>query len=306
MSKHLYWKLQTCNNTDILEIGSPEFNLFREKYKNYETGELMSEGETLVRYLTDGYKNPIFGKIYSLTLAFVEEQEVRIKYITGNEKDLILTFFNTINNDHFKDFRITHFGYEYLLPYLGTRIDMNGIKTTLHDHLVYHNRRSWHLTGLCIRDYYSGAGNYNPTLRELAYIFNLPYNVIEPADEYGCYLAGEKEKLQNSAVEEIFTIVNVHRSIMGESVLENLNYSVEHVEDVVEEKLPLLQRLYTSHIFSEEIKEEIQQIVSKDELSDEDRINLSKIILAHYQKKGDKVAIKKAKEVEVNEFVKTL
>ena len=48
---NLYWKLQSINNTDMIEVGSDEFNIYREKFKkNFETRELMSEEETLIHY----------------------------------------------------------------------------------------------------------------------------------------------------------------------------------------------------------------------------------------------------------------
>ena len=106
---NLYWKLQSINNTDMIEVGSDEFNIYREKFKkNFETRELMSEEETLIHYNYNAYKNPLFSKIYSLTVAFVDKGILRVKYITGEEKDLLQTFLNELKSDFFFFFQLVH------------------------------------------------------------------------------------------------------------------------------------------------------------------------------------------------------
>lgn len=307
MSKNLYWKIQTINSTDSLEVGSTEYEMYREKYKNYETKELMGEEETLTHYKLNAYKNPIYGKVYSLTLAYVEDNQIRVQYITGNEKDLIMTFFNTVNNEYFKEFTITHFGYEYLLPYLGTRIDMNQIKTNIPNDLKYRGVRPWNLTGFCIRDYYSGAGTYKPTLKELAYVFGLPCNVIEASEEYTYYLNGNFESLQHSAVEEIFTIINVHRAMMGETLVEDLTTNTIKVENVEEVKpTNFLALLYESQAMTLQVREGLEKQLKKKRLTKRDREVVKEIILGVYiqadfingAQDTKAVIAKKTKEVE--------
>ena len=182
---HLYWKLQSVNNTELLEVGSEEFNIYREKFKkNFETRELMSEEETLIHYTYNSWRNPLFSKIYSLTLAFVDKEEIRVKYITGNEKDLLQTFLNSLKSEYFKDYQLVHSDAEYMLPYLGTRLDIHGFRTSLHKDLQYKGLRPWHLTGLSVRDFYQGAGVYKHSLKEIAWVYGLKTNYIEPVEEF--------------------------------------------------------------------------------------------------------------------------
>jgi hypothetical protein len=72
------------------------------------------------------------------------------------------------------------------------------------------------------------------------------------------------------------------------------------------EELPLLQKIYSSGDLSKEIKEDIKTLISTEIPTQEDKENLKKILLAHYQQKSDKVAVKKQKEKEVNEFIESL
>ena len=70
------------------------------------------------------------------------------------------------------------------------------------------------------------------------------------------------------------------------------------------EELPLLQKIYASGSFTEEIKNQVKDLIK--EPIEEDKINLKKILLAHYQQKKDLVKVKKQKEQEINEFIESL
>lgn len=316
--QHLYWKLQSINQSDKLEVGSKEFEIYREHYKkDYETRELMSEQETIEHHARNAWRNPLFSKIYSLTLAYIHNNVVRIKYFTGTEKDLIQTFLNTVKSEDFKEHRITHFGAEYILPYLGTRIDKNGIKAIIPQGLQYRGLRPWNLTGLCIRDYYTGAGNYKNSLKELAWVYGIETDFIEPVDEFAYYRAGRIQDLKESAVSEIFTLVNVHRAIVGEENLTDLNWVEEHVENVEEVKpTDVLVFLFETKKFEGFVKEELKKKFTKKKPTKKDRENLKKIILAHYLEiidvmdfekvKAEKTALNEERTKEINEFIDNL
>lgn len=308
--EYLYWKLQSINQSDELEIGSKEFNLYRDKYKkDFDTKELMSEQETVEHYKLNAYKNPIFSKIYSLTLAFVENNNVRVKYIRGEEKDLITTFLNTIKSDYFKDFKLVHLDAEYMLPYLGIRMDRNGIRSSITD-LSYKNARPWNLTGVCLRSYYQGAGNYRPNLKEMAYIYNIDTNFIDFADEFDYFRANKLEELKGSAIVELFTTVNVHRLIMGENLIEDLTVSEEYVEKVEELKprgTTLLEDLINAENITTSSKEELKSILKKKKLTKKDRVIVEDILTNLYVNNKmfnvDSAEIKERKRQEIKQLL---
>jgi hypothetical protein len=314
MSNHIYWKLQSVQQSAVLSPFSKEFDLYRERFKkDFETRELMSETETIQHYNKHSWKQPMFSKIYSLTIAFVEKESVRIKFITGEEKDIIQTFLNTLKNEHFKEFQVTHFGAEVILPYLGTRMDLNGFRTSLPIGLVYKNLRPWNLAGLCVRDFYTGAGNYKYSLKELAWIYGLETNYIEPVDEFTFFQAGKFQELKQSAIDEIFTLVNVHRLMTGENKLEDV-VATEQVVEKVEEIKPsnFLELLYTSQSMSQEVRDGLTQKLSKKKMTKRDREIMREIILGTYiqndfinGQQDSKAAIEK-KTKEVDEFLKAI
>lgn len=308
---NLYWKLQSVNNTEQIEVGSDEFNIYREKFKkNFETRELMSEEETLIHYNYNAYKNPLFSKIYSLTLAFSHKDELRVKYLRGSEKDLLQTFLNEVKGEYFKDFQLVHSDAEYMLPYLGTRLDLHGFRTSLHKDLQYKGLRPWNLSGCSVRDYYQGAGAYKHSLKEIAWVYGLKTNYIELADEFNFYKKGNFEALRDSAVNEIFTLANVHRIMMGEKALENVSVEEQVVEAVKEVKpTNFLSLLYESQAMTLEVREGLEKQLKKKKLTKREKEVIREIILGVYLQNDfingqqDTKATIEKKTKEVDEFL---
>ena len=314
MSKHLYWKLQSINNTDMIEVGSDEFNIYREKFKkNFETRELMSEEETLIHYNYNAYKNPLFSKIYSLTVAFVDKGILRVKYITGEEKDLLQTFLNELKSDFFKEFQLVHSDAEYMLPYLGTRLDIHGFRTSIPKDLIFKGLKSWNLTGFSVRDHYQGAGAYKHSLKEIAWVYGLKTNYIELADEFNHYRKGGFDILKDSAVDEIKTVANIHRILIGEEIVEEVSVVEQKVESVEEVKpTNFLALLYESQAMTLEVRAGLEKQLKKKKLTKRDREIVREVILGVYlssdfinNNQDSKATIEK-KTKEVDEFLNTI
>lgn len=311
---NLYWKLQSVNQADQLEIYSKEYDIYREHYKkDYATRELMTMQETVEHYRVNAFKNPLFSRIFSLTVAIVEDNLVKIIYYTGKEKDLIQTFLNTLKKDRFKEYTVTHFGAEYVLPYLGTRIDKSGIRTTIPVGLLYKGLRPWNLQGFCVRDYYSGAGNYKNNLKELAWIYGLETSFIESVDEFTYYKSGQLEELKNSAVDEIHTLVNVHRLITGEEIVTDVTCNELYVESVEEVKsVNFLALLWESQAMTLEVRSGLERQLKKKKLTKRDREIVRETILGVYVsndfingQQDSKATIEK-KTKEVDKFLETI
>ena len=314
MSRHLYWKLQSINNTDMIEVGSEEFNIYREKFKkNFETRELMSEEETLIHYTYNAWRNPLFSKIYSLTIAFVDGETLRVKYLTGSEQDLLQTFLNEVKGEYFKEFQLVHSDAEYMLPYLGTRLDIHGFRTSLPKDLQYKGLRPWNLSGCSVRDYYQGAGVYKHSLKEIAWVYGLKTDYIEPSDEFNLYKKGDFDVLKFSAVNEIHTLANVHRLMMGENAVNEISVAEQKVEAVEEVKPKnFLALLFESQAMTLEVRNGLEKQLKKKKLNKRDREVVREIILGVYissdfiNNNQDTKAVIEKKTKEVDEFLNTI
>jgi hypothetical protein len=298
----------------MIEVGSEEFNIYREKFKkNFETRELMSEEETLIHYTYNAWRNPLFSKIYSLTLAFVDNNSLRVKHITGNEKDLLQTFLNALKSDFFKDYQLVHSDAEYMLPYLGTRLDIHGFRTSLHKDLQYKGLRPWNLTGLSVRDHYQGAGVYKHSLKEIAWVYGLKTNYIEPVDEFNFYKKGQLEVLRDSAVNELSTLANIHRLMTGEESINEVYVVEEKVEAVEEIKATnFLALLFESQAMTLEVRNGLEKQLKKKKLTKRDKEVVREIILGVYissdfiNGQQDTKAVIEAKTKEVDDFLLTI
>lgn len=303
MEKVLYWKIQVTNQTPELEVGSLEMKIYKAHYlKDYTTGESMTDAEAQEHYKINAWKNPLFSKMHSLTLAFVDKDKIRVNHFTGSEADLLKQFINTAKSPYFNDFKMACFDAEYLLPYLGIRMDKNNIREILPADMVYRNLRPWNLTGTCIRSYYQGAGAYKPTLTELAYIYNLENNIDLRRDEVTLYLNGDVEALQNNAIEEIRLLINIHRKMNHKNPIEDFEVKHDHVENItVEEPKTLLHELYETKNFDSNFQERLKAHLKKRKMLKKEKPVVEKLICASYFEKIDVTDFKKKDKEEINE-----
>lgn len=308
--KQIFWKIQTIPQTEELEINSKEFNLYKEKYR--EHNKLETDEEVLNDYYKSGSKNPLWGKIYSLSVGFVDEATnvARIKVFKGEEKDIIQNFLNTCN-EHFKASKIIGYNLSFLLPFLRSRMLKNGLKIQgLHSGLIDLNCKPWTLQGICLQDGFKGIGWWSNSLEELAYLLNLETNFIDGKDVYLNFLAGKHKELDESIIDETFTLINCHKIINGEEPCSELNSTVVILENIKEVEQPILVQLFETKQFSKEVKDYLinLKIVKKD------KDTVKKLVLAHYKEIVDVMArnkkelqeINKQRIEEVESFFKTL
>ena len=311
MAEHLYWKLQAVADENS------DFSLFREKY-----GRVYDENGLIKEYKSDeelkglfeqlAYKNPLFSKIYSLTTGYVVNGQIRIKYQIGEEKDLIQTFLNLINNPFFSQHTLVHLDAGVLLPYFGVRATLNGLKVN-HKGLQYLGKRPWDLQGISLRDYFQGAGDYNFNLKEIAYINGIEADFIEYKDEYMVYKNGGYQELMDSAKNELVVMINSFRKSIGEDIVTEVEFSHERVEEVKPEgDFDPLKELVKTGEFTPEIKKSIQDKCRGKRLTKADKENLYTIIRGAWVRcdfinnDQDTKAKIQDKELEVQKFIDTL
>lgn len=299
MEKILYWKIQVANQSSELVEGSREMEVYKtHNLKDYQTREKMTSVEAQEHYKQHAWKNPLFSKMYSLSLAFVDNNKIRVKHFTGDEKDLLLNFINTVKSNYFKDYKIACFDSEYLLAYLGIRLDKNGIKETLPSGLKYRGLKPWGLESICIRDFYKGAGAYKPSLKELAYIYDLKENLSDRYVENDLVRSNQHAMLELNSIEEIALIVNVHRSMHFNTVLEEFEVNSSEVKDVVlEAPKSIIHELLDTKQFNPEAWK--KHLKARKMLKKEQEV-AKKLILSAYLEKIDVMDFNKAQLQETN------
>lgn len=300
--KILFMDIEDVRRTKELEINSKEFELFRKKTRNRDTDEYLPNDEVVLEYQKKAALKMCYTKIVCIGVGFIKEGQVHIKSLEGTEEDIIKQFCTIAQSF---DYMCFSNGIAFDLP----MVINNGYRyfdvcEVLPDRFVTSGKKQWNLDRLIdIQEVFKGTHYYSSSLDEMCYHFDLPspktdLDGSQVSDEYW---DNGIEKISKYVKEDVFACINVFKKMRFEQPFETF-IDKNATQPFVEEQ-PILEQLYTSKQFNEEVKGYLRGL---DLQTEEDKINIVKIILANYQAKGEKVAVKKAKEKEVNDFINSI
>lgn len=309
-NKTLYWSFQS---SQLLNPTDTELEIFQRKYKKDFEQRVLFEGDELIeKFRLNGWRNALFSEVTSIILAFEYQGTLRVKYITGTEKDLLQNFVNIVKND-FKEYQLVHFDAGIVLPYIGVRLQKNGFINSPHIGLKYQGYRPWDLKGLDIKQYFKGAGDYSYSLEEIGYILNINSEGIIPyEDEFTYYNSGDFESLNKSAIKKIELLSKIHRILLELPQLETVvvREKVEAVEEV--KPVNFLALLWESQAMTLEVRAGLEKQLKKKKLTKRDREIVREIILGVYLQNDfinnaqDSKATVEKKTKEVDNFLATI
>lgn len=266
--ENLYFKLTTVPQTE--DVTGKELELYFKKYQ--ESNKLEDLNQAKEDYYLNGGKNPLFGKIYSLTVGYLNGKEARISILKGDEKNIIQEFINLCNNEHFVRHQVAGWNFSFLLPFLRVRAKKNKIHQKFHRDCEDLAKKSWTITGLDLFDMWKGLGWFQSSLEEVAELtFDLETNFVDGKDVYRLFKEQRFEELDNSSADEIMALINVHKGIKGEDFITERSVSLKVLEDVKEVEQPLLQKLFTTKTVTKEDKQKIEEILKKNTLSKKEK-----------------------------------
>lgn len=283
MNKAIYFAFQSAPNRIPTQ---EELTSFQRKYKkDFKSRELYEGEELLQEFQYRSWKHPRYSKIISFIVAFENEGVMRVRYITGDEKDIIQEFYNILQKS--KDYQIVLFDAQITLPFLGIRATRNGFLNTPSNGIKYKGLRPWNLDCVDLQAYYDGAGNYKSSIKDIAEDFDIDCSdVIEIEDEIVYFESGQTEALKKSAIQKVEILAEVWRKLNNLDKLETVIVE-EQVKDVVEEKpTDFITELYHCTEMTADIKKGIiEQIRSRNKrVSKKDKENLSEILRGIYVK----------------------
>lgn len=291
--ENLYFKLTTVPQTD--DVTGKELDLYFKKYQ--ESNKLEDLNQAKEDYYLNGGKNPLFGKIYSLTVGYLNGSEARISILKGDEKNIIQEFINLCNNEHFAKHQVAGWNFSFLLPFLRIRAKKNKIHQKLHKDCEDLAKKAWTITGLDLFDVWKGLGWFQSSLEEVAELtFDLKTNFVDGKDVYRLFREEKFEDLDNSSADEIMALINVHKGIKGEDFITETSVSIKVLEDVKIVEQPILVQLFETKQFSKEVKDYlISHKIAKKDLE-----KVKKFVLASYKEQIDVMAKDKKKLQEIN------
>lgn len=307
IEKILFWDLESVRANKELVPDSEEYHLYEHKTRNKETDEVLPQAKVIELYKRKAALDRTYNKIVCISMAYIAGGKINVKSITGNQKDIIKEFSNVLSKGFIPcGWNIVGFDF----PVLRTKAFEEGIFDYAPERFNDAGKKEWAVTEIKydtnmidLMLLAKGTSYSNSSLAECCYTAKIPSpknDGIEGSQVSEVYYNEGVGRIQKYCERDVISCVHLLQWMRGEQLTQEIVYKTE--KEV--EELPILQKIYVNGAFTEEIKNEVRELVKN--ATGEDKINLKKILTAHYQTKGDKVAIKKQKEQEINEFIDTL
>ena len=303
-----FYDIETARAVEVLVEGTPIYDAWKYKarYQN-ELNKKTGQEYTLEEYYYE--KAPLyapFGRVVTIVVGRIKDNRIHLKsYSSYNEKELLEDFnrdLELVYQSNPKTRFVSFNGVGFDTPYLEKRSIINGVKPA--NLLQESHLEPWKVTQLDLAKIWKGNAFYPDSLIAVATALGLPSpkDALDGSQVSNAFYEKRLPEIVTYCLKDVETTIRVYRKL---AFLPNLEEGFEIIGGAVEvEELPLLQKIYTSGSFTEEIKNQVRELIK--EVTEEDKENLKKILLAHYQQKTDKVAVKKQKEQEINEFIESL
>lgn len=305
-----FYDIETARAVEVLEEGSPMYDAWKYKarYQN-ELNKKTGQEYTLEEYYYE--KAPLyapFGRVVTIVVGRIKDNKIYLKsYASYNEKELLEDFnrdLELVYQSNPKTRFVSFNGVGFDTPYLEKRSIINGVKPA--NLLQESHLEPWKVTQLDLSKIWKGNAFYPDSLVAVATALGLPSpkDALDGSEVSNAFYEKRLPEIVKYCLKDVETTARVYRKL---AFLPDLEEGFEIIGGAVGvEELPLLQKIYSSGDLSKEIKEDIKTLISTEMPTQEDKENLKKILLGHYQQKSDKVAVKKQKEKEVNEFIESL
>ncbi len=167
-----------------------------------------------------------FGKIICISVAFFNNQELRIKSFYGEDEKIILEEFSELLNKHFnsrKHLLCAHNGKEFDYPYISRRMLINGLK--LPGILKLAGKKPWQIPHLDTMELWKfGDYKHYTSLELLAEIFNIPNpkNDIRGSDISNVFWKEKDlERIVHYCEKDVVTIAQLFLKYQGEEILKD-------------------------------------------------------------------------------------
>jgi len=303
----LFFDLESVRKNNELDKDSKEFELYQKKIRNKETDELPDIATTLEHYNKKAALKIGYNRIVCATVGRVVNGIVYLRSFIGEEQDILKNLFAKFQETKY----LAGFN---VLEFDGVVARVNALQygdlvLSLPEQFNDSNKRPWDMKSvLDLMNVFKGVHYYNSSLDEVCYHLGIESpkeGGIEGSQVSEAYYDGKIVEIERYCKRDVFAVVNIFRKLQFKPVYESYVDAnlVESTNTPVKE-LSVLERLYNGNTLSPEIKNELSDLLINP--TEEDKVNLKKILLAHYQKKGDKVAVKKAKEEEINKYLYNL
>ena len=304
----VFYDIETSRGVEELQEDTQYYDAWKYKarYQN-ELNKKTGETFTIEEYYYE--KAPLyapFGRVVTIVVGRIKDNKIYLKsYASYDEKELLEGFNKDLElvyqrNPNTKLVGFNSNGFDS--PFLLKRSIINGV--TPASPLDEGTSKPWEMKALDLAKIWQGSAFYPDSLIAVATALGLPSpkDALDGSQVSTAFYEKRLPEIVTYCLKDVETTIRVYRKL---AFLPDLEQGFEIIGGAVDvEELPLLQKIYASGSFTEEIKNQVKELIK--EPIEEDKINLKKILLAHYQQKKDLVKVKKQKEQEINEFIESL
>lgn len=310
----LFYDIETVSRKRELEIGSREYDLFKWKNRDRTNGRTMTDIELSLLYKQTAALSPVFNKVVCISVAYVKDTVLYYRSFTGDEKDIITSFYKILNTGNYTPAGFNVIGFD--APLLRIKALQCGVEVDLLDRYSDAQKKPWDMSKyyMDLMEAVKGTYFYNLSLDEVCYLTGVesPKNALKGDGVTEAYYNTENglELIQQYCERDTVACVEVFLAFQNKRGL--ITTFVDRNDDNVEikdERSPL-EKLYTENQLTESIKLELETVLKKKKPTKKDKIHLINMIhtlsVNSEMFKSDKPDVVKEKLIEAEEFINKL
>lgn len=320
IEKILFFDVESVYKTKDLEIDSPEYLAFQHKMREKSTDELMEAHEVLDMYKRKAPSYLTYNKIVCISVGMVSKDGVvRIKALTGEEKDIIEQFCNIANKfDYLTGVNLLGFDVPILTVNGARYFDMTEM---LKDSFSTSGKKPWEVKNvICLMETFKGTGFINPSLVEMCLHFGIetPKDDISGADVSRVFYEEDNgiERIAKYCNKDVFATINLFQAMRHKERFDSFVDAgvADNKKEEPKQYQTLLHELYETKMFNQVFKDKLKAQLKAKKIKKAEVETTKKLILASYLEKieiGDrevkaKEEINKNRTEEVEQFIKEL
>ena len=261
----LFFDIETAARNKKLDPKSKEFELFAWSLRDKVTGEIPDKKVVQETYANTAALKPEFNRIVCITVGNVKNGVLNIKTFKGGQAYNIKKFYASLNNSG-----LVPCGYNviaYDLSVLRLKALEEGIGDLLLDKFSDSNKRPWHMTDVVLDliDVVKGTYYNNISLDNACYLAGVSSpkeGEIKGPEVSKAYYAGKLDKIAEYCERDVEATARLFLKLASSKyeIKEVVIHPDVTTGVVVEEKKPLIERIFTKGQIDPEDYDELLKV----------------------------------------------
>ena len=271
-----------------------------------KTGEMMTAEEY---YNEKAALYAPFGRVVTVVVGRIVDNKIILKsYASYDEKELLDAFSEDLDKVYSARPNTRLVGFNSIgfdTPFLVKRMIVNGIRPN--DLLDEGGAKPWEVKSVDLAQIWKGNAFYMDSLSAVAATFGLPTpkDALDGSQVSDAFYENRLDEIVTYCQKDVETTIRLFRKMRMDTDLDS-GFEIKKAVEI--KNIPLLEKLYLQNYLSEEIKEELENILSKKKITKKDKENIQIILEGVYIRdtfmaSDDNETVERKKN-EISEFLK--